>query len=251
MERVKILEMDHVSFSYENQQSVFNDLSLYIHEGEAVGLIGANGTGKSTLLKMIVGLLHCNGSIHVCGTPLESRYLSDIRKRIGFVFQDSNNQLFMPRVYDDIAFGPRNYGMTQDEVEKAVNLALERTGIEKLKHRQTFKISGGEKRMVCLATILAMNPQLILLDEPSIALDPYNRRTLIQTLNQMPETKLIASHDLDLILETCERVILIDDDGIKADGETEVILKNQQLLESAHLELPLCMQQCIPKKNIL
>jgi len=245
MDNKNVLECDHITFAYETDQPVFQEISFAIEHGESVGIIGANGTGKSTLLKMMVGLLKYQGNLMVCGMKLEERNLKEIRKRIGFVFQDSNNQLFMPRVYDDIAFGPRNYGMSREDVEAAVNQALERTGISKLKYRQNYKMSGGEKRMVCIATVLAMKPELILLDEPSITLDPFHRRTLIHILNDMPETKIIASHDLDFILETCGRVILLSEDGIRADGDSEEILKNQALLEDAYLELPFCMQECV------
>ncbi|MDE7327814.1 MAG: energy-coupling factor ABC transporter ATP-binding protein, partial [Lachnospiraceae bacterium] len=152
------------------------------------------------------------------------------------------SQLFMPTVYDDIAFAPRNYGLGREEVEKHVDEALERTGIGHLKYKQNYKMSGGEKRMACIAVVLAMHPDVILMDEPTTALDPCNRRTLIHTLNHMQETKLIASHDLDMILETCGRVILLDGEGVKADGCTSRILQDKELLESCRLELPYCLQ---------
>lgn len=242
----KHIELIDASFSYERNHSVIQNVSLSIEKGESVGLIGANGAGKSTLLKMLTGLVSHSGSVKMLGLEVEKANYTEIRRRTGFVFQDSNSQLFMPTVYDDIAFAPRNYGMDQIDVEKAVEEALERTGIQYLKKKQTYKMSGGEKRMACIATILAMKPEVVLMDEPSIALDPYNRRNLINNLNSMRETKLIASHDLDMILETCERVILMDQKGIRADGRACDILKNQELLEKCHLELPLCYQKIRP-----
>ncbi|MDO4518986.1 MAG: ABC transporter ATP-binding protein [Eubacteriales bacterium] len=238
-----MIKIENASFGYDKQKYIISDLSLHIKEGEKVGLIGANGTGKSTLLKMLTGLVGHEGSIKVCGTEVEKKNLPEIRKNLGFVFQDSDSQLFMPTVYDDIAFGPRNYGMSKEEIEKCVDEALERTGITHLKFKENYKMSGGEKRMACIATILAMKPRIILMDEPSIALDPYNRRNLINNLNEMHETKLIASHDLDMILDTCDRVILMKQGAIYADGDTETILTDQKLLEECHLELPFCYQR--------
>lgn len=242
MEKELQIEMTDASFSYEKGQTVIQNLTFGIRKGEAVGLIGANGVGKSTILKMLTGLLEHEGSVQMFGLEVLREHLAAIRRRTGYVFQDSDNQLFMPTVYDDLAFAPRNYGMSREETEECVDEALERAGITYLKYRQNYKMSGGEKRMACIAVVLAMRPDVILMDEPSIALDPYNRRTLIRTLNQMPETKLIASHDLDMILETCERVILLGPEGIRADGGAEEILKNQELLESCRLELPFCFQ---------
>lgn len=236
------IEVEHASFSYDPSAPVIRDLSFVIREGEAVGLIGANGAGKSTLMKLLTGLLTHQGHIRVCGMEVCKENLPAVRQRLGYVLQDSDSQLFMPRVCDDIAFGPRNYGLSESEAEERVDEALLRTGISHLKYRQNYRLSGGEKRMACIATILAMKPEILLMDEPSTALDPCNRRTLINTLNELEETKLIASHDLDLVLDTCDRVILMDGDGIAADGDAETILRDQALLERCHLELPFCLQ---------
>ncbi len=245
----KVIHIEQASFSYEKGQPILQNLNLEIAEGESVGLIGANGTGKSTMLKMLTGLLGHQGKVEVLGLEVEKKNFAEIRKKLGFVFQDSDSQLFMPTVYDDIAFAPRNYGMSNEEVEKAVDEALERAEIPHLKFKQNYKMSGGEKRMACIAVIMAMKPEIILLDEPSITLDPYNRRTLIRNLNEMHETKIIASHDLDMIYETCERVILMDKSGIRADGPAEEVLKNKELLEECHLELPFCFTTPVPKKR--
>lgn len=238
-----MIHVSNGSFSFEAGHPVVHDLNMDIAAGECVGLIGANGAGKSTFLKMLTGLLGHGGSIQVCGMEVEKKNLAAVRRKLGFVFQDSDSQMFMPTVYDDLAFGPRNYGMGADEVEACVDEALERTGITHLKHRENYKLSGGEKRMACIATILAMKPDIILMDEPTIALDPYNRRNLINNLNAIPETKLIASHDLDMILDTCQRVILMDGGTIRADGAVQEILTDAGLLESCHLELPLRYQK--------
>lgn len=237
------IDLEKVSFGYEKEQTILNDILFSVKEQETVGLIGANGAGKSTLLKLIVGLyLNFSGSIRVEDIPVEKRTLSKIRERIGYVFQDSESQLFMPTVYEDVAFAPRNYGLPEEEVDRRVKEALETVQIMHLKDKPIYKMSGGEKKLASIATILSMTPDIILMDEPTIALDPKNRRNLIRILNQFEHLKIIASHDLDMVLDTCSRVILLADGQIIADGKTEDILKDQKLLEENGLELPLRYQ---------
>lgn len=237
-----MLEFRNVSFSYEPGTPVLDNLSFHIRRGETVGLIGANGAGKSTIMKLMLGLLPAQGEILVEGMPVTKQNLSVIRQKIGFVLQDSDNQMFMPTVYEDMIFGPRNYGLTREEADARVDRVLKELGLESLKYRHNHKISGGEKRMAAIATILAMEPEMIVMDEPSTALDPVNRRTVISTINSRKETKLIASHDLDMILDTCQRVILLNHGRIVADGEAETILRDQALLEANRMELPFCLQ---------
>lgn len=231
-----------VSFSYDGKSPVVDDLCFTIEKGEAVGLIGANGAGKSTVMKLLLGLLTGKGQIDVDGLPMCRQNLSEIRRKIGFVLQDSDNQMFMPTVYEDMIFGPRNYGLGKEETERRVDEVLNLLGLQDLKYRPNHKISGGEKRMAAIATILAMEPETILMDEPSTALDPVNRRTIIRTINRLPQTRLIASHDLDMILDTCQRVILLSHGRIVADGDADRILRDRQLLEANRMELPLCLQ---------
>lgn len=249
MTNIPAVELKNVSFAYEGKHPVLDDISFFIERGESVGIIGANGTGKSTLMKLLVGLLDAKGSISINGKELNKGSIADVRRIIGYVLQDSDNQLFMPTLYDDIAFAPRNYGLSKNEVEARVDEALEKTEITHLKNRQNYKLSGGEKRMACIATVLAMKPEIIIMDEPTITLDPYNRRNLINLLNRMDETKILASHDLDMILETCGKVILIDKGRILAMGSACDILGNKELLISAHMELPLCFQDIVPYKK--
>ena len=237
-----MLEFRNVSFSYEPGTPVIDDLSFHIRKGETVGLIGANGAGKSTIMKLMLGLLPAQGEILVEGMPVTKQNLSVIRQKIGFVLQDSDNQMFMPTVYEDMIFGHRNYGLTREEADARVDRVLKELGLESLKYRHNHKISGGEKRMAAIATILAMEPEMIVMDEPSTALDPVNRRRVISTINSRKETKLIASHDLDMILDTCQRVILLNHGRIVADGEAETILRDQALLEANRMELPFCLQ---------
>ena len=239
-----LLELKNVSFSYENNEKVLDDICLHVHPGESIGLIGANGAGKSTLMKLIVGLYKdaFEGTIEVEGLLVTKKDIPKVREKIGYVFQDSENQLFMSTVYEDIAFGPRNYGYSEAEVENRVRRALEQVKIENLRDKPIYKLSGGEKKLAAIATILSLDPKLILMDEPSVALDPKNRRNLINILNGLNQVKLIASHDLDFILDTCERTILIGEGKIIADGKTEEILRNKELLEKHSLELPMRYQ---------
>ena len=171
-----MLEFRNVSFSYEPGTPVLDNLSFHIRKGETVGLIGANGAGKSTIMKLMLGLLPAQGEILVDGMPVTKQNLPPIRQKIGFVLQDSDNQMFMPTVYEDMIFGPRNYGLSREEADARVDRVLRELGLENLKHRHNHKISGGEKRMAAIATILAMEPEMIVMDEPSTALDPVNRR---------------------------------------------------------------------------
>lgn len=237
-----MIQFENVSFAYDKAHPVIENLSFTIQEGETVGLIGANGAGKSTIMKLMLGLLEGSGQITVCGLPMNKSNLPAIRQKLGFVLQDSDNQMFMPTVYADMAFGPRNYGVSKEETEKRIDDILTKLDLQELKHRYNHKISGGEKRMAAIATILVMDPEAILMDEPSTALDPVNRRTVIRTINALPQTKLIASHDLDMILDTCSRVILLSHGRIVADGDTESILRDKELLEANRMELPFCLQ---------
>ncbi|MCR5641513.1 MAG: energy-coupling factor ABC transporter ATP-binding protein [Lachnospiraceae bacterium] len=236
------LEVEHLNFSYEPQVPILQDISFYAGEQEAIGIVGANGVGKSTLLKLLVGLdLRFTGSIRLEEIPLSRETLPKVREKIGYVFQDSEAQLFMTTVEEDVAFAPRNYGLPEDEVQRRVDKALAKVHIEHLRKKPIYKLSGGEKKLASIATILSMTPDVILMDEPSVALDPKNRRNLIHVLHEFDHLKLIASHDLDFILDTCNRVILMDGGQIVADGAAADILKDEALLEAHGLELPLSL----------
>ena len=236
----ELLKIEHLSFSYEKGQQVLSDINLVAKDGESIGIIGSNGIGKSTLMKLLVGLyLDYEGTLEVAGHKVNKKNLNHVREHIGYVFQDSDSQLFLSTVEDDVAFGPQNYGLSNEEVEKRVTEALKKVHIEELRKKHTYKLSGGEKKLAAIATILSMEPDIIIMDEPSIALDPRNRRNLIGILNEINSLKLITSHDLDFILDTCERTILLDEGTIIADGKTEELLRDKELLETHGLELPL------------
>ena len=237
-----MIEFEHVNFSYEKGRPVLQDLSFRIEQGEAVGLIGANGAGKSTVMKLLLGLLTGEGRVAVDGQAVCKANLAEVRRKLGFVLQNSDNQMFMPTVYEDMIFAPLNYGLSREEAEARVDAVLEKLGLTELKYRHNHKISGGEKRMAAIATILAMEPEAVLMDEPTSALDPCNRRVVINTIRELKQTKLITSHDLDMILDTCERVILLSGGRVAADGPAETILRDRALLEAHRMELPLRFQ---------
>ena len=236
-----MIECQNVSFSYEKGRPVLRDMSFRIERGEAVGLIGANGAGKSTVMKLLLGLQQGEGRVLVDGTEVKRETLGEIRRKLGFVLQNSDNQMFMPTVYEDMVFAPLNYGLSREEADARVDAVLSGLHLEELRHRYNHKISGGEKRMAAIATILAMEPEAILMDEPTTALDPYNRRIVINTIRQLDQTKLITSHDLDMILDTCGRVILLSEGRIAADGPAGEILRDRALLERNRMELPLSL----------
>lgn len=244
-----VLIIESLTFSYTGRgkgRNVLSNISFQAGKQENIGLIGANGAGKSTLLKLMVGLLlNYEGRIRVNGLEVRNETLADVRKKTGYVFQDSESQLFLSTVYEDVAFAPRNYGYSEEKVIEKSEQALKMVHIEELKDAQIYRLSGGQKKLVSIATILSTEPEIILLDEPSAALDPKNRRNLIHVINELPGTKVIASHDLDFIWDTCGRTLLLSDGGIIKDGNTEVILSDEALLKENGLELPLSLSRGI------
>jgi cobalt/nickel transport system ATP-binding protein len=239
------LEVRSLHFAYPDGHEAIKNMSFTIHHGESIGIIGANGVGKSTLLMLLMGVLFPDGGEVLIGdVHVTKKTLPMIRQRLGMVFQDPDDQLFMTTVYDDVAFGPRNYKLDEKEVENRVTKALELVGISHLKDRAPFKLSGGEKRSAAIASVLSMEPDVLIMDEPTAALDPKSRRRVISLLNSFEHTKIITSHDLDMVFETCKRIIVIKDGEIAADGGAAEILCNVELLDSCGLEVPLSLQNC-------
>lgn len=239
-----MIKIDQLSVRYNDGNQVINQLDMQIADGETVGVIGANGAGKSTLLMSLVGiLLPSEGSIEIDGLLLDKKRLRELREKVGVIFQNPDDQLFMHNVYDDIAFGLRNYGLEEEIIHQRITGIMEELGVEKLQHMNSHKLSGGEKRIIAIATILVMEPSVVLFDEPSSFLDPKTRRRLIVLLRGLKVTKLIATHDLDMALELCDRIIVLKEGKIYAQGRAKEILTNQKLLEEAGLELPFCLQK--------
>ncbi len=240
-----IIEFAEVGFAYPDGTRALDGVSFTIHHGEAVAIVGANGAGKSTLLMHVNGVHAANeGTVRIGETPVTKDTLAGIRRTIGMVFQDPDDQLFMPTVADDVAFGPLNLGLPADEVERRVDDALAEVGASALKERLSYRLSGGEKRRVSIATVLAMRPDILVLDEPSSNLDPRARRQLIELLKGFTHTKIIATHDLDLAADVCDRVIVLERGKIAADRSAVEVFADSALLERCGLEAPLAAQSC-------
>lgn len=240
-----VIEISDLQYVYPDGNQAINEVSLKLRHGETVGIVGANGAGKSTLLMLLVGIIFpSHGSISVGNIPVTKKTLPYIREKVGMVFQDPDNQLFMNTVYDDVAFGPRNYKLDEEEVAKRVLKSLETVGMLHLKDRAPYKLSGGEKRSVSIATVLSMHPEILIMDEPSSSLDPKSRRCLINLLKSFDHTKIIATHDLDMVFELCDRTIILKEGAIVADGLTSALMINQELMEKCNLEIPLSVQNC-------
>lgn len=240
------IELKNVSFSYNEKIKAIDNVSFRIEHGESVALIGENGAGKSTLLMLLLGILFPqSGEINVGGIKLTKNTVNMIRQKIGYCFQKPDDQLFMTTVYDDVAFGPRSYNLSEDEVQRRVNAALEKVNKLHLIDRFTYKLSGGEKRLVSIATVLAMEVDILAMDEPTSELDPKARRNIINLLKDFQHTKIIATHDLDMALELCSRVIALKNGVVLYDGPSRDILTDKIKIEECGLELPLSLQKII------
>jgi cobalt/nickel transport system ATP-binding protein len=235
-----VIEVRALTFAYPAGPTALDAVSLHIIPGESVGLIGPNGAGKTTLFLCLAGVLPiAPGTICVAG--LDPGILAERRclpAKVGIIFQNSEDQLFCTTVLDDVAFGPLNLGLPADEVRQRVKESLQRMGAEDLEQRSPQLLSGGEKRRVALAGVLAMRPDIFLLDEPSMYLDPRGRRDLLGLVSSLPGTRILASHDLEMILQTCERTLLLDQGRLIADGRTRELLANAALMEAHGLEVP-------------
>ncbi|ABQ26934.1 energy-coupling factor ABC transporter ATP-binding protein [Geotalea uraniireducens] len=240
-----IVEVKNLRHVYPDGTAALSDISFRITHGESVAIIGANGAGKSTLLLHLNGYLAPTaGEIRIGDFPMNKATLPEIRRTVGMVFQDPDDQLFMPTVYDDVAFGPLNLGLFGAEVEQRVMDALQRVGAVHLQEKAPYHLSGGEKKRVAIATVLSMSPDILVMDEPTNGLDPFARRQLMGLLKDFHHTKIFTSHDLDMVLELCERTIILNQGEVKADGPTREIFQNEALLAQCRLEKPLSMQGC-------
>jgi cobalt/nickel transport system ATP-binding protein len=240
-----LVSMEDVHYRYPDGTAALRGASFTLHHGESVGLVGANGAGKSTVLLLLAGVLFpAQGTVRVGDWPVSPATLARVRRALGMVFQDPDDQLFLPTVEDDVAFGPIHQGLPPEEVRTRVEAALSRVGALHLRRRPPHRLSGGEKRAVAIATVLAMRPDVLVMDEPSSNLDPAARRALIGQLRDFEHTKIVASHDLDLVYDVCRRTIVLDGGTVAADGPTAEILARPDLLARARLEAPLRLQAC-------
>ena len=225
---MKFINCENISFSYD-KTDVIDNISFEIEENDTVGIIGANGSGKTTLFKLLLGLEKPNnGKINIDEKELNKKNLDEIRKKVGFVFQDSDNQLFMNTVEDEIAFVLYNKGLDEKVIKSKVDNILDELDIKDLRYRRIIQLSGGEKKLVAIASILVVDPEVLLLDEPTNALDPRYRRRIIELLNKIKCTKIIASHDLDMISKTCSKTIFLYKGKIVKEGKTTEILTHEK-----------------------
>lgn len=235
------IRVENLSYRYPNGTEALKGVSFRVAEGESVAIIGPNGAGKTTLLLHLNGILFGDGKVFVFGEEVSKRNLLKVRRLVGLVFQDPDDQLFMPTVLEDVTFGPLNLGLSQSEAIKRAVEALEMVGMTYAINRSPHQLSFGERKRVAIATVLSMLPKILVMDEPTANLDPRLRRQLFNLLKRLNGTKVIATHDLDAVLILCERVLVMDQGQIVADGETQSILSNASLMESHGLEVPLSL----------
>jgi cobalt/nickel transport system ATP-binding protein len=245
-----ILALNNVSFIYSNDILAIDHISFSVNENEKVAFIGPNGAGKSTLFTLLNGVQIPTGKVVICGETLAKNTLKSIRSKIGIVFQNPDDQLFSPTVFEDVAFGPMNFGVSDDEIPRRVERALEEVGLPGYEQRSSLQMSYGEKKLVSIATVLSSNPAIVALDEPTSNLDPFHRRKIIDWIKSSERTVLIATHDLDMLAETVERIFILKDGKIHSEGYTMDILTNKSLLEQHHLELPLSLQGFPYSQNV-
>jgi energy-coupling factor transporter ATP-binding protein EcfA2 len=244
------IEIKDLQFKYSDNHVALCGVTLRIEEGENVGLIGPNGAGKSTLLMHLNGILpetlNKQSAISIFGLTVNESNLLTIRRNVGLLFQDADNQLFCPTVYEDVAFGPAQFGKSKMEVETLVEEALTKVGLQGYENRSPHHLSGGEKQRVCLAGVLACEPKVLALDEPTRDLDPRGKRHLKTILSSIKSTKIIATHDLELVVELCNRTIILDEGKVVADGPTITLLSDEEFMLSHGLEKPHILKHIHP-----
>ena len=244
------IEVSKLSYRYHDGTEALRGVSFTVAPGECVGLLGPNGSGKSTLLLHLNGLLPekpgRDGAVRILGQPITPENLETIRRQVGLVFQDPDDQLFCPSVAEDVAFGPQQLGLSGAKVKARVQKALAQTGLAASGHRATHHLSHGEKRRACLAGVLACEPSLLVLDEPTSDLDPRGRREFKALLRGIAATKLIATHDLELVVELCSRAIVLDHGAVVADGAVAELLNNEELMLAHGLERPHILRHMHP-----
>jgi energy-coupling factor transporter ATP-binding protein EcfA2 len=237
-ESIPAIEIEGLSFSYPDGHEALGVVSLAVPQGAKVAVIGPTGAGKSTLMLHLNCILSGMGQVRVCGLEVAKENLGRVRAAVGMVFQSPDDQLFSPTVFEDVAFGPIYQGLPEEDVKVRVERALEAVHMPQYAGRVSHHLSVGEKKRIAIATVLSMQPEVLVLDEPSAGLDPRARRDLINLLRELPQTALITTHDLPLVLELCSRTVVMDDGQVVADGPTETLLRDASLLEAHGLEMP-------------
>lgn len=225
-----LIEIKELTYCYPDGKQALKNINLCVKSGEKIALLGPNGAGKSTLLLHLNGILEGSGQVRINGLPVEKNNLKAVRSWVGLVFQNPDDQLFSPTIYEDVAYGPMYQGLDKEIVRERVNQALQDVGMTEYSARNPYHLSSGEKKRAAMATVLSMQARILAFDEPSAGLDPRARRELIDLLNRMPQTMLIATHDLDLAARLCTRTVVMDGGQIVAEGVTSSILGNAALL---------------------
>lgn len=232
------IEITNLSFSYPDGHPALRQVSLNIQPCEKVALVGPNGAGKSTLILHLNGILNGDGELRVAGLPVNKQNLGKVRARVGLVFQNPDDQLFSPTVYDDVAYGPLYQGLSPEKVRQRVTEALAVVNMRDYAQRVSHHLSMGEKKRIAIATVLSMKPEVLVLDEPTAGLDPRARRSLIHLLDELPITMLVSSHDMHMVKEIFPRMIIMDEGCIVADGPTSALMEDEALLNAHGLEKP-------------
>ena len=245
-----VVEVKNLSYSYPDSTMALRNINFSVFKGETCAIVGPNGAGKTTLLLQLNGILRGEGRIKIFGQEITKKNLREIRSKIGIVFQDPNDQLFMPSVFDDIAFGPLNAGLDEMDIRRKIQRILRELKLEGYEGKAPFDLSLGEMKKVSLAGVLILEPEILILDEPTSSLDPGTKRSFLHILNKIRKTKIIATHDLDLVYQLCSRTILLDKGEIIAEGCTLDILRNKELLEAHNLAVPLSLRLEEAEKRI-
>ncbi len=238
MKNCQAIEIRNLHYTYPDGTQALKDVNLVVENGESVAVIGPNGAGKSTLLLHLNGILKGEGEVKILGLSVSNSNIKEVRRRVGIVFQDPDDQLFCPSVFDDVAFGPVNMELPDDEVILRTKMALRAVGLSGFEERSAYHLSFGQKKRAAIATVLSMQPDILAIDEPSSNLDPRSRRELINVLRLLPVTKVIVTHDLLFVAEICKRVVILDEGKVAAEGELGEIFSDEALLERHGLEMP-------------
>jgi len=230
------IKIENLTFAYSDGTKALDNINLYITHGESVAILGPNGAGKSTLLKHLNGtLLPTNGTVNIGGVIVTKKTLKKIRSAVGIVFQNTDNQLFMPTVYENVAFGPRNFGLEDKYLKDTVEKAISDVGAINLINKHPFRLSGGEKRKICIASVLACNPEILVLDEPTAEVDPKGLKDIANLLNGFAHTKVISTHNLKFATAVCKRGVVLKQGKVIFDGEMCNLVKNFELLKEAEI----------------
>ncbi len=231
-----VIRVRDLRFAYPDGHQALRGIDLDVAPGEKVALVGPNGAGKSTLILLLTGLLHGEGKIVVLDQTVDRQSIRQLRGRVGLVFQNPDDQLFSPTVFEDVAYGPLYAGLAEDEVRRRVAWALAQVGLEGFDERLSHHLSLGEKKRAAIATVLSMKPEVLVLDEPSAGLDPRSRRQLIELLRSLPQTMLVATHDMGMVAELLPRMVILDGGRVVADGPTAQLMADESLLKTHGLE---------------